>query len=249
MKLYNHNFIGHDVSNVVLPYHNSDSSEDFLVNLKKMPDDWYYKNKDFEYSINNFGHRSKNINDLDLDNYILFTGCSQTEGIGLELSKTYPFLVSQKLGCDYYNLGLATTGIDVLIHNLIVWNSVVKKLPKVLVIQWTANRYITTSDNINFIPRGIWSENSSVEKFLVAGEEDHFFKTRKILASKLVETIFKCLTIELRLSPTFVNIQNSGITYLSPIDWARDNTHFGINSNANIANAIYKEILNKQQTQ
>jgi DNA polymerase III alpha subunit len=53
------------------------------------------------------------IEDIDLNNYILFIGCSHTEGIGLELQTTYPYLVSEELKCDYYNLGLGGTGIDV----------------------------------------------------------------------------------------------------------------------------------------
>ena len=61
---------------------------------------------------NNFtGERAQEI---ILNNYILFTGCSHTKGVGLALEDTYPYLLAQKLNCDYYNLALGGTGQDVM---------------------------------------------------------------------------------------------------------------------------------------
>ena len=47
--------------------------------------------------------------DDDQDNYILFIGCSHTMGVGLELEKTYPHILSEKLKMDYYNLAVPAT--------------------------------------------------------------------------------------------------------------------------------------------
>ena len=71
--------------------------------------------------------------DIDLDNYILVIGCSQTEGIGLKIEDTYPYLLSKNLNCDYYNLGICGTGIDVLNYNLVTWFTKIKKPPKLLI--------------------------------------------------------------------------------------------------------------------
>ena len=129
MKLHN-DFIGVNDSNTILSFLPSDTEETYQKNLLSEGDSWYYKTAKITYEINENGHRCKSINDINLDNYILFAGCSHTLGIGLELDKTYPFMVSHLLGCDYYNLGMPGAGIDVLEYNLLMWFSKVKKNPK-----------------------------------------------------------------------------------------------------------------------
>ena len=118
MKFHEHNFIGHSYDKIQ-HWSGSDSITLLAENLVKMPKDWYYRTHPITYEFNSFGHRSKELNAVDLENYILFTGCSHTEGVGLELSKTYSNIASQNIGSDYYNLGLGSTGIDILMHNLI----------------------------------------------------------------------------------------------------------------------------------
>ena len=83
---FNKNFIGNNMPNKTVNFLGfTDSEERYLESIKTQPNDWYYKDRSFTYSYNEYGHRSKNISDIDLDNYILFTGCSHTEGVGLEL--------------------------------------------------------------------------------------------------------------------------------------------------------------------
>jgi len=89
MIIYN-DFLGSDNSNITLDFVGGDSKQQFNKNVLTQPIDWYYHDKKLTYSFNNQGHRSKNFKDIDQDNYILFTGCSHTMGIGLELEKTYP---------------------------------------------------------------------------------------------------------------------------------------------------------------
>ena len=61
---------------------------------------------------NSFGHRCKEIADLDFDNYVLFAGCSHTVGVGVTVKQSYPYRVAKKLKCDYYNLGLGDCVVD-----------------------------------------------------------------------------------------------------------------------------------------
>ena len=103
-KLYEY-LIGNEFSNTTLAYRGLDSEENLHINLASQPNDWYYRNKTITYQYNEYGHRCKSIHDIDLDNYILFAGCSHTEGVGLELETTFPYLVSNQLGNDYYNMG------------------------------------------------------------------------------------------------------------------------------------------------
>jgi len=236
------------MANTVQTWSGSDSIENLSMNLEKMPKDWYYRNNDITYSFNSFGHRSKELDYLDIDNYILFTGCSNTLGVGLELSKTYPNLISQQLGCDYYNLAVGGSGIDALLHNLIIWRSVVRKLPKFLIIQWPErNRYLSMSDpdsNI-LITNGIWNNRIEVKKFIIAGEDVGFFLSRKNLASKTIESIFNCPTIQISLNQDYETGNN--IIKFPKIDYARDTIHPGILANLLFSNRICKEIANMNQ--
>lgn len=242
MKLYNNNFIGRDYASVVQSWSGSDNIERLDNNLEKMPNDWYYRTNEITYDYNSLGHRSKEIDKLDLDNYILFTGCSLTEGLGLELSKTYSNLVSQQLNSDYYNLGLGSTGIDTMLHNLIIWREVVPKLPKILVVQWPERvRYLTSTPNLDMIlSKGPWNNESEVERFILAGEESNFFLTRRLLAYKIIETLFKCKIIQINI---YSNSYDKGVLTLRSLDLARDNMHPGIESNLKFANRICREIL------
>ena len=71
MKIYDNGFIGHNESSVTLKWAGSDTLENFVKNKKNMPYNWYYNTNSFTYERNSLGHRSKEIKDLDFDNYIL----------------------------------------------------------------------------------------------------------------------------------------------------------------------------------
>ena len=117
-----------DTQNKFIP---GDNYDDFQKNCEKMPDDWYYRNVTITYDINRLGFRFKQPEHIDFDNYILFTGCSHTEGVGLELEKSFPYLISTHYKMDYVNLAASGTGIDILEYNLLTWLSKYKK-PKLI---------------------------------------------------------------------------------------------------------------------
>jgi hypothetical protein len=83
-------FIGYKTSMRDVLYTGADDEKKFIDNLRKNSDDWYYRDKIISYKRNSLGHRCNDADKIDLNNYILFTGCSHTEGVGLELEKTYP---------------------------------------------------------------------------------------------------------------------------------------------------------------
>ena len=112
-----------------------ESEERFLKALETQPDNWIYRTETITYKYNNHGHRCMDINDLS-EGYILFAGCSHTEGIGLKLERTYPYLVSKHYQRSYYNLALGGTGPDVVMFNIIGFLSKVKIKPSMVIIQW-----------------------------------------------------------------------------------------------------------------
>ena len=182
MLSINNGFLGHHPNYHNVKFHGSDSKEVFEHNLKIQPNDWYYRTHEITYDRNSNGHRCKEIKDINLDNYILFAGCSHTEGVGLELEKTYPYLLAQKMKCDYYNLAVGGTGVDVLNHNIVSWFAKIKQPPKLLIVQWQVQGRVTvknfSNDSELWYTYGAWTarENKDVGIFLSFGNAINFFK-------------------------------------------------------------------------
>jgi hypothetical protein len=265
MLTLNNDFIGYHPKEHTVSFSGSDTAELFEANLKLQPEDWYYRNQPISYNRNKNGHRCKDIENIDLDNYILFTGCSHTEGIGLRLEDSYAYLLSNKLNMDYYNLAVGGTGTDTVNYNIVTWFAKVKKPPKLLVVQWPhhVRAIVKFFENPNnYIPDpwydyGIWSSmNTNVKNhrdignFLISGEDIGYFKSLRILAKTLVHNIAKCPIIEIT---TRYDEISEGEYELDQVDQARDISpsstlgHMGIKSELINSQLLYqkaKKLLN-----
>lgn len=222
---FNGNFIGYRCPNTSMSFLSGDDKDRFHRNLKTQPNDWYYRHNEVRYDINSLGHRSKNTNNIDLDNYILFAGCSHVEGSGLELEKTFPYITANVLNMDYYNLGLSGTGTDIMTYNLLMWAQIMKKMPKVLVIMPPQParfvRMDTDNSLINEVPSCM--TNPECEEFAVIGENIKFFDAVVKMSNNLLDTMYPCKTIKID-SDLF-----------GQEDKARDLSHAGIESNLKMA--------------
>ena len=159
MTRLNNNFLG-DPPSQIRAWSGGDEEDAYLKNCATQPLDWYYRDLKIEYSFNSNGHRCKEIDDIDLSNYLLFSGCSNTVGVGLELEKTYPHVVSKKLGCDYYNIAISGTGIDAVAFNIITWINVNKQAPRAIIIQVPEiTRVLIADGGENFDAAGPWTKN------------------------------------------------------------------------------------------
>ena len=241
MELYN-NLLGWSQAGSTTDRCANDTPENLKKNLSKQPADWYYQDKEIYYKWNSTGHRCKEISDIDLSNYILTIGCSHTVGVGLELEKSYPYVLSQLMGCDYYNLAIDGSGIDTIQYNLVVWFFTMLKKPRALIIQWPdRNRFIATIPNgSQFYPRGTWSikEDPNIGTFLISGEDTGFFSARKILAENMIKLISACPIYQFAYSKEKLGDAFSVVRK----DVARDLDHPGIKSNLHVANTLYQLI-------
>lgn len=229
-------FFGSDAG-MTLEFVGSDQQHSLEKNLKTQPDSWYYRTHKITYSYNSLGHRCKNIEDIDLDNYLLFTGCSHTEGVGLELEKTYPYLVADMLGCDYYNLAVGGSGIDVLTHNLTMWQKRVSKKPKAVVILWPhETRFVTKNKDQIFLNLGT-DTNYTTKRFILAGEDIDFFSSRKQFSESLIVNLYDDSKI---INAGWHNYPKGYYPSLITTDVARDLTHSGIESNEKFAAELAK---------
>lgn len=237
LQLHAHGFIGDVRKNSIFEWHGvTDSQKRFTENLARHANAEYYSTKKLEYSFNEYGHRSKSVEDIDLNNYILFVGCSHSQGVGNYLEDTFPYIVSSELGMDYYNLSLGGTGLDVQHHNLINW--ILKfKHPKYLVWQWSHSpRAVTSSTTTHLLQEmGSWSTEKELLNFLLQGDSIGYFDTkRKLVNATLKNLPFETIQIDIKPEPDLL--------WYEQLDFARDLVHSGPKSNRNISDIIIHEI-------
>lgn len=243
MKFHKHGFIGNPKPNTISEWSAGDNYENLTKRLPDMPMDWRYRNSKIFYKLNSLGHRSKEIEETNLDNYILCTGCSHTEGIGVEEDKIYPHLLAEKLNCDYYNLGLGATGIDTVLHNLTIWFSVVPKLPKAVIIQWPdITRVITGASFDHLHPRGLWENNKDYSDFVNLGLDLNFFEAKKMMAHSIVQAMIKVPTVYFGIHKVMPFNDDTIIGTI--IDKARDLGHPGVRSHEQFADMLYDHLIN-----
>lgn len=234
-------FIGSGFPNKILEFYGSDSEEVFLENLKTKDENWYYRNKSITYKFNDLGHRCKSIEEIDLNNYILFVGCSNTEGVGVELEKTFPYMVSHELKCDYYNLALGGSGIDVVEHNLLTWFSKIKQKPKWVILQYPGYvRFAAKVTGYNsLIPCGTWTETKFAKRFIASADESGYFLARGHISSQLIQQVIDVPLLKINFGG--IKEYDYGITYRK-LDHARDFSHAGINSHSRLTDLILEQI-------
>ena len=215
-----------------------------------MPDDWYYRHVKITYKINEFGHRCHSPNVVDFNNYILFTGCSHTEGVGLEFEKTYAYLTAQKLNMSFYNMAMGASGIDTLYYNLSNWIQTFP-LPKLVVVQWPdEHRFLVNkSDFLDSIlplknphimmPVGAWHNRlKQFADFYVSGLKIKYFSTKFMLIQKQIDNLCRNIPIiHLNFQQLRKELPSQAIK-IEFLDYARDNGHYGNKTNESVSNII-----------
>lgn len=241
MKFYD-TFIGQDNPNETSLYVGGDSKDQFIKNSKKQSLDWYYHNTDILYSFNNYGHRCENIKDINQDNYILFTGCSHTMGVGLELEKTYPYLLSKSLDMDYYNLAIPGSGMDIVEYNILTWFFKINKKPKMVVIQWPDHSRFAEydSERDNILQQGTWNNDTNYVSFILNAEVTGMVNARKEITSRLIKNVVDVPIITFNFSSQ----QDYGIydLHMPKLDVARDLSHAGIKSHDSFTKTLINHI-------
>ena len=251
IKLYQNKIYGSGYTDPEFSLIGADSKNHFEEHLKTQPADWEYRTKPVTYKRNKLGHRCKELEDLD-DKFILFTGCSLTEGVGVALEDTFTFKLAQQLGMDYYNIGLAGSGADLLSENLSMWFANIKKIPQLVVIQWPApNRHYQKFEN-GLTPVGAWIavRNGIVSDEVKKATKYDFVNDQVIqnFVSASNAGYFEHFSSVLRTT-TLNFLDCLGIKYIEftdeqfpKLDVGRDLIHPGVNSNTELAKQLRSKI-------
>jgi hypothetical protein len=189
-------------------------------------------------NYNSNGHRCKEISEINFQNYILFAGDNGSLGLDKPVEQTFPYLIAQKLKCDYYNLSVFNGGLDALRYNLITWCTKYKK-PKALIISVEFMNSLLVSDN-NYIKIRAADYNDEVIKDITdAANVSGFFEGRNILARELLKQYVICPIYQLRYKNS---IQLFDEQFVTDINYDGDQFDY-----VNIANLISSTIIAKTQ--
>ena len=251
-------FIGYHLDNSVLPFSGTDTEELYNRNLienANHPDLAHYANNPISYVRNSLGHRSCEPNFIinSKKHYILVVGDSFTEGTGLHYEDTYGSKLAEKTGLPVYNIGLAGTGNDTILHNLVAWRNFMAQPPKILVIQWTQDYRTASIDIGTKLLTGTHSLNGpddpdmDVVKFIDSGLNIGAFNTRAMMSEVLIRELYKQSEIVNVHVPGW-EVEHYGQqravswrpTGNSHIDHARDIQHRGRAGHAELAANILK---------
>lgn len=190
------------------------------------------------YQYNNLGHRCKNIEEIDLNNYILFAGCSHTFGESLNIEDSYPYITSKLLQSDYYNLALPATGLDIMFYNVMMW-CMTYQHPKLLIIQYPDyTRFSRTHSFPIVTPCGSWSERSDVLDILIKNETLGINAFKSLCFTNLLNqlNIPKVKLIFGSLKP-----YDEDFIHVKKLDAAKDNKHYGVETHNMCAELIVEK--------
>ena len=123
-----------EAKSAIFKWWSNDSEESYNKNLKS---GWEYENsEDLVYKFNEWGYRTKNIDDLDKDFALVF-GCSYTEGVGLYQKDIWCEKLCKELDIDIFNLAKQGSSSGVSYMNTILYvKNLIKYKPKLVIYQW-----------------------------------------------------------------------------------------------------------------
>lgn len=126
----------HEWRNQTVKWCPSDTLEAFRKNAinpdtRKLLELNGWLDKDITYTFNEHGYR---CDSFDLPCEILFTGCSQTMGIGLPLDVLWASRVAEHLKIPYHNIACAGTDWQHVSQRLVYWLPILK--PKTVVLKY-----------------------------------------------------------------------------------------------------------------
>jgi len=228
---------------------NTDDEKRFLKNCETQPSDWVYRNKKITYKYNEYGHRCVSPNQLK-PGYILYMGCSFTDGVGLALEDTYPFIVSNNLNKTYYNVAVGGSGPIIALHNTMLFLSMMgDNKPDCVIVQWpNFARYSFVSNQYDLILFNCGSGGNPLYKELIMSdvlESTNIFIRHSLL--NYLDNLGIKRIIELMEDP---NLADGGrikthiaTNYLhNKTDKARDLSHSGIMVHADQSKEILRVI-------
>lgn len=222
-----------------------DTKELFYKNLQTQPSSWYYRNNPVTYTLNSYGYRTKEFDELDWENSIVMFGCSHVFGIGVTDEHTIPYILEKISGIPVINMGVCGSSIQTVLHNGIILTDSKYPTPKAILINWPhlLRHQIYSKEEIHHY--GHWNIEKSPLQF-----QDHHVLFQNLMNIKMFRNLWKNKTIYLESTFRSDNqevINNLDESYycsfFDTIGNARDLAHSGSDQNFKVALEMYKQLV------
>ena len=162
-------------------------------------------------NLNLHGHRCRNISDINMHNYILFAGDNVAVDFNQPLEKTYPYLISNSLKMDYYNVAVFNGGLETIKYNLLTWYHTYPK-PKFIVVSAEFLDSLLVSDSkINDIAVADYN-NKAITQIMSVGETSGFFPSRRVFAENVLLNTLAVPIYQIKFenkNPLFTSVVNT----------------------------------------
>lgn len=214
-------------------FYGMDTYDLYKKNLKKQPEDWYYRHNKIKYTLNSYGYRTKEFEDIDWKNSIVMFGCSHIFGTGNDDEHTVPYFLEEMMGVPVINLGVGAASIQFCLHNSLM---LYKKygVPKAVIYSWTGiTRHLLYQKESVLM-------NTKFEDINAPKILDHLIPFNMINV-ELIKNIWKdkCPLYEFSTFRTTSEILDCDLYIPIFNDYGRDLVHFGRHSNKLFAENIY----------
>jgi hypothetical protein len=221
----------------------SDTKERYSENLKTQPLDWYYRNNTVRYKWNSDGYRTQEFKKIDWKNSIVMFGCSVVEGVGVDGCDTIPNRLEELLGIPVINMGIGGGSMLLNLHNLSILHDGYPT-PKGVVVIWPTYQRIVEYHKSHFYSHGSWNIESNPIMDAWFKNDDHSVPNAMFM-SKISRSMWsdRCQYLDYTWCYDTSKILNCK-KISENIDWARDLSHPGIETNKLIARFIEKDIKN-----
>lgn len=230
-------------------WHSTDDKDTYCKHqrdqeARKLLDQFGWTADNVEYRFNNYGFRTDD--DFDIDNPspgIITVGCSYAEGVGINLEDTWGHKIAQKLGCKFYNLGQAGSGIETQYRLIKAWAPVLKPIAVLSQGSWAYRYEFATSQESFFLtPWTKYVNHPSHLEFYKTVLADQLHNdvmiTKTYDAIKHIVTELKIPFYELNEYTHRTGAFNFGAE--NSTDYARDLNHPGKKYNSVVADYFYR---------
>lgn len=190
---------------------------------------------DISYCYNSHGFRSA---EFDRRNCGLALGCSFTEGTGLPVDTTWPYLLSNMCGTQVWNLGVGGSSIETVFR---IFEHYVQTLqPKFVCVLMPPPWRLEFNNNDNGFPvlmaKSLGLHESFAKDWLSQDHNGIYNRKKTMLA---MDNICKHMNIPM----VFGDSSDSGIQLVRGVDLARDLRHYGVVYQQRHANRMLAQLI------
>lgn len=237
-NVVNNKFLPQD-TNLHSKWSGTDTKELFEENLKKQPNDWYYRTHKVTYTLNSNGYRTPEFDNIPWEEAVVMFGCSNTFGTGLDDEDTISQQLSRMLNVHVINMGAIGSSMEFALHNSVILHDLCPT-PLAVVYLWPDYTRCVEYCRNSLNHHGSWSleENNFMDAYT---KNPHHATTNSLFVQKLAQALWKnksrCYEATFAHNNKLLNCE-----VLGHIDFARDMWHPGILSAKKAAETIAKGI-------